>query len=138
MPDLRRRCPDTMRPADGSTARGERRQSAPPVGGNVAAPPRGPFAERGHGIGEGRGRRLWAAARHRRVVRPPSRRASGSRRGCLTALPPCSLKPRRSRPSGYRATTNATIGLFSLIDAAEPKNLASPKLKTPPSVATSQ
>ena len=40
--------------------------------------------------------------------------------------------------SGYRATTNPTIGLFSLIDAAEPKNLASPKLKMPPSVATSQ
>ena len=42
------------------------------------------------------------------------------------------------RPSAYRATTNPTIGRFSLIDAAEPKNLASPKLKMPPSVATSQ
>ena len=50
----------------------------------------------------------------------------------------CTSGYRAAGPSGYRATTKPTIGPFSLSDAAEPKNLASPKLKTPPSVATSQ
>jgi len=35
------------------------------------------------------------------------------------------------------AAIDAT-GLFSLIDPAEPKNATSPKLKIPPSAATSQ